>query len=434
MKSNVKKFASVLLAAVMLFSMCALFSVSAAETGDAVGAGLAVTGTSNYCGTIVTPASVNVGSVVNVSFTAPADINIVSMQWGMNYDKAKLQYVGCSSDAENMLVNTNAASYNVLGSFSDDTTPVAVEAESAIVTFRFRAMATGNTEVSFTMVDLMDRTTAGDKIIVNNGQTKGGPATSLTVSATSNFFANQTQVFSDVTELEDANGDKFVTVAYKACSESQFIVNVDLDELTYDPAVLEWNEAYNTYGTGRNAVVDIFPFAAENNCGAGTYHLTAPGRLVANYSSVKPAAYASNEDGSPVTVVQATFKVLNPDAGTTTVNCVVDTLTYCDITEKNPYMKSVAVDKKVVNAANKAKADYTTVISAAGGSDTELLLGDVDKNGTVEINDATMLQRYLSEYITSVDSRVADVTRDGKVNVKDVTEIQRYVAQLISKF
>lgn len=433
MKSNVKKFASVLLAAVMLFSMCAMVSASAAEANDAVGAGLAVTGQSNFCVASATPPTVNTGSTVLVTFSTPVDLNVVSIQWGLNYDKNKLQYLGFSSDVEDTLINPDAQSYNIMGSASNDTAPVAIAAEDAVATFRFKALTTGSTEVNFTVIDLMDRTSAGDKIIVNNGQAKESGA-SLTVNATSNFFANQTRVFGDVTELEDANGDKFVTVSYMACAESQYIVNIDLDELTYDPAVLEWNEAYNTYGSGRNAVVDIFPFAAENNCGAGTYHLTAPGRLVANYSSVKPAAYASNEDGSAVAVVQATFKVINPNAGSTTVNCVVDTLSFCDITEKNPYMKSIAVDKKVVSAENKAKADYSTVIAAAGGSDTELLLGDVDKNGVVEINDATMLQRYLSEYVTSVDSRVADVTRDGKVNIKDVTEIQRYVAQLISKF
>ena len=432
MKSNVKKFASVLLAAVMLFSMCAIFSVSAAESSDAVGAGLTVTGTSNFCDVAVSPASVNNGGLVNVQFLTPVDLNVVSIQWGMNYDKTKLQYLGCSSDLD-MLVNPAATSYNVMGSASNDEEAVSIAADDPIITFRFKALAEGTAEVSFTVIDLMDRTTAGDKIIINNGQNKLS-GTSLTVNATSNFFAPQTQVFSDVTELEDANGDKFVTVSYKVCSDSQFIVNIDLDELTYDPTVLEWSEAYNTYGTGRNAVVDIFPFAAENNCGAGTYHLTSPGRLVANYSSVKPAAYASNEDGSAVVAVKATFKVINANAGTTTVNCLVDTFTYCDIIERNPYMKSVAVFNKVVDNTNKAKGEYSTEITAAGGSDVELLLGDVDKNGTVEINDATMLQRYLSEYITSVDSRVADVTRDGKVNVKDVTEIQRYVAQLRDKF
>lgn len=432
MKSNVKKLASVLLAAVMLFSMCAVFSVSAAETSDAVGAGLTVTGQSNYGDVAVSPASVNTGGTVIVNFLAPADLNVVSMQWGLNYDKTKLQYLSSSSDAD-MLVNPNAQSYNILGSASNDSQAVEVLAGEPMLTVRFKALETGTTQLNFTVIDLMDRTAAGDKIIVNNGQVKDS-GTSFTVNATSNFFANQTRVFGNVTELEDANGNKFVTVSYMACAEDQYIINIDLDELTYDPAVLEWSDTYNTYGSGRSAVVDIFPFAAENNCGAGTYHLTAPGRLVANYSSVKPAAYASNEDGSPVTVVKATFKVLNPNAGTTTVNCVVDTLSFCDITEKNPYMKSIAVDKKTVNADNKAKAVYSTSITAADGTEEELLLGDVDKNGRVEINDATMLQRYLSEYVTGVDSRVADVNRDGKVNIKDVTEIQRYVAQLITKF
>ena len=45
-----------------------------------------------------------------------------------------------------------------------------------------------------------------------------------------------------------------------------------------------------------------------------------------------------------------------------------------------------------------------------------------------------MLQRYLAEYITSIDKTAADVNRDGKVNVRDLTQIQRYLAKYISSF
>ena len=63
----------------------------------------------------------------------------------------------------------------------------------------------------------------------------------------------------------------------------------------------------------------------------------------------------------------------------------------------------------------------------------DTVIGDVDGDGEVTINDATDLQRYLSEFIdeTDLDLTVADVNGDGKVNIKDVTEIQRMVAGLI---
>ena len=433
MKSNVKKIASVLLAAVMLFSMCAMFSVSAAETSEeAVGAGLAIVGKSNYCASTVSPASAAIGNVVTVTYAAPVDMNLVSVQWGLNYSKSKLQFIDCTCPLECM-VNNDATSYTLLGSASNDAAPAAVKSGDALFTFRFKVLGEGSTNMVFTVIDLMSRTSSGDKLLVNNC-IRRGISSQLTVQATSNVFAGQSTVFEDVTEFEDEHGDMYVTVAYKMCAEDLYLVNIDIDELTYDPLTLEWKEEYNTFGEGRNAVVDLFPFAAENGLDAGTVHLVSAGRLVGNYSSVKPAAYASEEDGSPVTVVKATFKVINPNVGTTTVNCNVKTLCYCDIIERNPYMQFVCVDKKVVNESIKSKATYTTTITSAEVEPAEFLLGDVDNNGRVEINDITMLQRYLAEFIDAINTKAADVNKDGYVNVKDVTEIQRYLADLITSF
>ncbi len=67
--------------------------------------------------------------------------------------------------------------------------------------------------------------------------------------------------------------------------------------------------------------------------------------------------------------------------------------------------------------------------------------GDVDGDGTVTINDATLLQRFLAEFTAANGDPLldlndpavffrADANNDGKVNVKDVTAIQRYVAGL----
>ena len=110
MKSNVKKFASVLLAVAMLFSMCAVVSVSAADAGEAVGASLKVNVSSNYCDSEASY-TVSEGNSVSVVFKAPEDLNIVNVQWGMNYDKAKLELTGVTAFTNYMLVNPNSTSY-----------------------------------------------------------------------------------------------------------------------------------------------------------------------------------------------------------------------------------------------------------------------------------------------------------------------------------
>ena len=62
----------------------------------------------------------------------------------------------------------------------------------------------------------------------------------------------------------------------------------------------------------------------------------------------------------------------------------------------------------------------------------EPLLGDVDMDGDVDIQDATLLQSCLIEAKTLTDEqfKLADVNQDGVVNVRDVTAIQRIVAEM----
>lgn len=63
---------------------------------------------------------------------------------------------------------------------------------------------------------------------------------------------------------------------------------------------------------------------------------------------------------------------------------------------------------------------------------TDVLRGDVNGDGKVTIDDATLLQQYLAEY--EVDDswlvKCGDVNRDGRVDINDVTALQRFIAEL----
>ena len=435
MKSQLKKIASILLSAALIFSMCAVFSISAsaAEASGATGVDLTVAGTSNYCVANV----VKSGDTVTVTYNAPAALNVVDVQWGLNYDKAKLELVDAYSFSNNMLCNFNSTAYSAMGSVSNISTPVAIAEGDMMFTFEFTALAAGDTTVELTVIDLMNRVNLSDEIVVANGRVQGD--LTFKVNAKSNFFAENSYIFQDVSSFEDANGDVYVTVEYKLLALNKYIINVDIDELTYDPAVLEWSEAYNTYGEGQNAVLDFFPFAAEEGKGAGVVQKTANGRLVGNYSTVTSPAYAYSESNEAVTVVAATFKVLDENAGETDVICNVDTLSLCDQSVAEPYMQYLPIDKKVVNAADKAKATYETAVYPGKKGDV-IIIGDVDNDGVVTISDATAIQRWLAEFDDAVDMTNAltftraDTNKDGKITIRDVTEIQRFIAEIIDSF
>ena len=186
---------------------------------------------------------------------------------------------------------------------------------------------------------------------------------SLSVSATSNYFPAAENFYSDFSTLEDENGDVFVTVEYKLLAIGKYLVNIDLGELTYDPAVLEWDESYNQFGDGRTARLDLFPFAAENDLGTGVCRKTADGRIVGNFSSVNPPAWAYNEDDTAVTVVKAVFKVLDRSAGDTTVNCDIEYMALCDEDAVTPYTQYQAVAQSVVDDTLVLGETRSTVIN-----------------------------------------------------------------------
>ena len=72
-----------------------------------------------------------------------------------------------------------------------------------------------------------------------------------------------------------------------------------------------------------------------------------------------------------------------------------------------------------------------------GTYETELnttMIGDVNSDGSVTVQDATVLQKYLAGLVTLSDEQlaVADTNGDGSVTVADATAIQKYLANLVT--
>ena len=66
----------------------------------------------------------------------------------------------------------------------------------------------------------------------------------------------------------------------------------------------------------------------------------------------------------------------------------------------------------------------------------DLIMGDVNMDGEVNIFDATEVQCHIAEMVDFTDDQmyVADVNHDGEVNIFDVTTIQLYIAEYITEF
>ena len=58
----------------------------------------------------------------------------------------------------------------------------------------------------------------------------------------------------------------------------------------------------------------------------------------------------------------------------------------------------------------------------------EIILGDVNDDGKIDIKDTALLGQYLADWDVNINLIAADVNADGKINTKDITYLQRFLA------
>ena len=67
---------------------------------------------------------------------------------------------------------------------------------------------------------------------------------------------------------------------------------------------------------------------------------------------------------------------------------------------------------------------------------SDIVIGDADGSGEVNIQDATCVQLYLADLISEddIDLTAANVTGNEELSINDATAIQRFLANLINRF
>ena len=121
--------------------------------------------------------------------------------------------------------------------------------------------------------------------------------------------------------------------------------------------------------------------------------------------------------GEPTEMFRFTVRVAK--AGECYINSGVVGSTCCEIVGKN----YIEYDS---NGAN-----LHTEVNVVRNAPEQIIKGDVDGDGTVTILDATIIQRYLAEFITFTDEQTpaADMDNNGKIGIEDVTAIQVLLMQ-----
>lgn len=167
---------------------------------------------------------------------------------------------------------------------------------------------------------------------------------------------------------------------------------------------------------------------AYHATGSVNYEFKVNGETIQNSS-------ASTAIWTPTEVGKYEISVVVTDSKTS----VVCTKTF-SVGEASTYIPPETTTPVETTESTTSPVETTAPVETTEPSTSEpydtRLLGDVDNNGKVTIDDATLIQKSAAELITltAEQAKYADVNKDGRINIEDATLIQKYTAGMIESF
>ena len=143
------------------------------------------------------------------------------------------------------------------------------------------------------------------------------------------------------------------------------------------------------------------------------FNYSIDGLLYFNYSSASGVKFPSEDS----VLFTAKFKVTAEEG----------------VYDINPYIYCLADEKiGIIVDEGEVLGEYYDM----GVLEQDLLIGDVNRDGKINVFDVSEIQRHAAEFIVLDDEQMilADTNFDGKVNIFDASEIQRFLAGQISGF
>ncbi len=107
--------------------------------------------------------------------------------------------------------------------------------------------------------------------------------------------------------------------------------------------------------------------------------------------------------------------------------------------DRNGFVEFYCSSKIGVNTEFSTDYVYKTATSSSsgGGVSSQILngfmVGDIDSDGNINIDDVTELQKYLADIIDVDDISImnSDADNSGSIDIDDVTTIQKYLANML---
>lgn len=209
---------------------------------------------------------------------------------------------------------------------------------------------------------------------------------------------------------------------------------------------LEWSAP--EYGTGADTMVPIMSAGTKNPWGESPYiQVSFDAKYYSNLSFSMEMAGSNKApgnwkmqyslDGNSFTDIpntDFTIKAENRKLMTKYVDLKLPEA--CNGAE-TVTLRAVPTSKTTVAGGNYMDATTSGEIAInnikiMGDSSKEVLAGDANLDGVVNIQDATMIQKYCTRIVkfNSLQLKASDIDKDGKVCIKDVTKIQKNLAMI----
>lgn len=148
-------------------------------------------------------------------------------------------------------------------------------------------------------------------------------------------------------------------------------------------------------------------------------------------------------DNNGKAVANAKFQLIN-SSGKVVGVCTTQSNGYSNTISRLPQgvytVKEISTPKGFYLLKNESQIYIGNATVNAGypwiGNDfvdgTKYVYGDVNLDGTVDVEDSILIQKVVvnDATLTDMQKKVADVTKDGEIGMYDVQEINRYVSQL----
>lgn len=177
----------------------------------------------------------------------------------------------------------------------------------------------------------------------------------------------------------------------------------------------------------------------SNNTNAGTATVTVKG--IGNYTGTLTKTFTINK--APQTInatissntlnVGDTSKITASSQGTISYS---SSNTNVAIVSSSGIVTGISAGTATITVTAAGNSNYNSASKTLSITVKEpYLLGDLNSDGEVSIDDVTLLQKYLAENseLSETQISLADVNGDGDVMIDDVTMIQKYLAGAITK-